>query len=50
MEREMGQAVRCGVSSYAGVALDRCGEEGAEPGGKALNLSVALRSDPRLWP
>ena len=46
MEREID---RCGVCSNADSARIRCGEEGAEPKGKALDLLVDLRSCPHLW-
>lgn len=33
---------RCRFNINTGAALDRCGEEGAEPEGKASNLRLTL--------
>lgn len=40
--------VRCDISCRAGIVLARCGEEGNEPEGKALDLLVCLCTIPHL--
>ena len=37
------------IGSDADAEVVRCGEERAEPEGKALNLQVNLRPNPYLW-
>lgn len=39
----------CRVSSNVDIVLNHCGEDGAEPEGKAWNLLVSLCSNPHLW-
>lgn len=45
MKREMDG--RFGAAS-AGIAPDHCGEDGAEPEGKTLDLAADLHSNPHL--
>lgn len=42
MEREMGQADCCGISSSADSVPDRCGEEGTELEGKAFQIYQSI--------
>jgi len=44
-----GSAVWYGICSDVDAVLGCCGEEGAEPEGKAFNLLVHLRPNPHLW-
>lgn len=45
MEREMGQADCCGISSSADSVPDRCGEEGTELEGKAFQIYQSITSN-----
>ncbi|CAL9687123.1 unnamed protein product [Knipowitschia caucasica] len=47
MEHEIDRRIGAACDYYS--LSDRCGKEGAEPKGKALNLPVNLRSLPHLW-
>jgi len=49
MEREMDRRIGAASGKNAGAVQIRCGEEGAEPEGEALDLPVHLRSNPDLW-
>jgi len=44
-----GQTDWCIICSNVGIVLVRCGEEGTEPEGEALDLPVHLHSNPDLW-
>ena len=48
MEREMDRLFGATSAVIRAPVPDHCGEEGAEPEGKALDLPLHLRSNPHL--
>lgn len=50
MEQEVDKWAWCGVSQKADILPDRCGDEGAEPGGKDFSIYIPYLTYGRdLW-